>query len=232
MLIKYIIYCNAAMYIVSLFMNLQNLSLSLNPMHFLSPGSNSLLVMGATGTIPIDQFHRWWSLLSANYLHGGILHIVFNMIALKQIAPMIIREYGVHRMFVIFTVSGCIGFYISYLAGIPLTIGSSASICGLIGAALYYGKSRGGTYGRAVYKHTGGWAAGIFLFGFLVPGINNWGHGGGMIAGGFMGLALGYREKYFENTFHNILFRICVLATGVTLIWAVSSGLFYRFFSH
>ena len=117
--------------------------------------------MGATGVIPIDRMQRWWSLLSANYLHGGILHIFFNMIAFRQIAGLIVREYGIHRTFVLYTLGGTLGFLISYLAHTPFTIGSSAAVCSLIGAALYYGKSRGGLYGNIVYKQIGGWAAGI-----------------------------------------------------------------------
>jgi rhomboid protease GluP len=104
---------------------------------------------------------------------------------------LVIREYGTHRMIVIYTLSGVGGFLVSYLAGVGFTIGASAAVCGLIGAALYYGKSRGGIYGQAVYRQVGGWALGIVLFGLLVPGINNWAHGGGMAAGILMGLLSG-----------------------------------------
>jgi len=66
--------------------------------------------LGATGTIPIDALNRWWTLISANYLHGNILHIFFNMFAFKQIAPLVVQEYGVYRMFVLYTLGGAIGF--------------------------------------------------------------------------------------------------------------------------
>lgn len=230
-LIKLIIYCNAVMYIFCLLIYPKQLSLSSNPLNFLSPGSSSLLMLGATGTIPIDRFHRWWTLLSANYLHSGILHIVFNMIAFRQISPLIVREYGIYRMFIIYTLSGCLGFFISYLAGVPFTIGASASVCGLIGAAVYYGKSRGGDYGLAVYKQTGGWAVSIFIFGLLMPGINNWGHGGGMFAGAMVGLIMGYQDKRPERALHKFFFSICLAATGITLAWAITTGLYYRLFT-
>lgn len=177
-IIKAIIYANIGMYIISLLFNSRLPGLSFNPFYILSPENKSLLLLGATGTIPVDKIHGWWTIVSANYLHGGILHILFNMFAFSQIAPLISREYGVYRMFIIYTLSGIIGFRISYLAGVAFTIGASAAICGLIGAAIYYGKSRGGTYGQAIYRQIGGWAIGIMLFGFVVPGINNWGHGG------------------------------------------------------
>jgi rhomboid protease GluP len=186
------------------------------------------VLLGATGTIPIDHLHRWWSLVSANYLHGGIFHILFNMLALRQIAPLVLREYGVNRMVILYTLSGVIGFFVSYLAGVMLTIGASAAVCGLIGATLYYGKSRGGAYGQAIYRQIAGWALGILVFGFLIPGVNNWGHGGGIGAGIVLGLLLGYQERKRERLFHKTLAGICVLLTVMILVWAVVSGIYYR----
>ncbi len=181
-IINYILYVNVAFYIFSLVLSPTALGLSANPLSFLSPSSNSLVILGATGTIPIGRLHWWWTLLSASYLHGGLLHIAFNMLALKNLGPFVVREYGVNRFFIIYTITGIAGFYLSYLAGVSLTIGASASICGLIGATLYYGKSRGDLYGETIYKQVMGWVVGLALFGFMVPGINNWGHGGGIVS--------------------------------------------------
>jgi rhomboid protease GluP len=213
------------MFILSVLMSPTSTGFSMNPFSFLSPGDRSLLLLGATGSIPIDRFHRWWTLLSANYLHASILHIFFNMIAFYQIAPLIVQEYGIYRMISIFTLSGVGGYVLSYFAGIPFTLGASAAVCGLIGAALYYGKSRGGYFGQMVYRQVGGWALGIFIFGFFFPGINNWAHGGGLICGVLMGFLLGYQERISENQFHKGLAGICALATLATLIWAICTSL-------
>ena len=228
-LIKAIVFLNLGMYVISLLFYPWSSGFSLNPLSLFSPSNKSLLVLGATGTIPIDRFHRWWSLVTANYLHGGIFHILFNMIALSQIAPLVIREYGAHRMVILYTLSGVIGFWVSYLAGVAFTIGASAAVCGLIGASLYYGKSRGGIYGKAIYKQIGAWALGLFIFGLLVPGINNWGHGGGIVAGAMLGFLLGYEEKRRERRFHRILAGFCVVATLLILLWAIGSGIYFRF---
>lgn len=217
---------NVAMYVLSLLFNPGSTGLSINPLSFLSPDNRSLLLLGATGTIPIVRFHRWWTLLSANYLHGSILHLIFNMIALKQIGPFIIQEYGSYRTLVLYTLGGVFGYLVSFLFGVPFTIGASAAVCSLIGAALYYGKSRGGSYGQAVTSQIGGWAVGIFVFGFLVPGINNWGHGGGMLAGILLGFLLGYNERRPENLMAKIIALICVVCTALVLIWAVFTGFY------
>lgn len=227
-IIRTLIYVNAGMYLISLVYNPSTMGLSANPFRFLSPSSRALLVLGSTGTVPIDQWHRWWTLLSANYLHGGILHILFNMMALHQIGPLVLREYGANRLIILYTFGGVIGFFISYLAGVRFTLGASAAVCSLIGASLYYGKSRGGTYGHAIYKQISGWVLGLFLFGFLVPGINNWGHGGGLGAGIILGLLLGYQERIRENLLHKILAAICVILTIVILLWATTSSFYYR----
>jgi len=227
-LIRLIIYTNIAMYVITLLFSPGFRHFSLNLISMLSPSDRSLVLLGATGTIPIDRLHRWWSLIAANYLHGGILHIFFNMAALRQIAPLINREYGPYRMFSIYTIGGVTGFAASYVAGVSLTIGASAAVCALIGAALYYGKSRGGLYGQAIYRQIGGWAIGLFVFGFIIPGINNWGHGGGILGGVLLGFLLGYNEKTKERFHHRIIAGICMAATLITLGWAVISGCYFR----
>ncbi len=227
-LISLITYANVAMFVLSLLINPTLSSFSLNPFALLSPDSRSLILLGATGTYPISQLDRWWSLLSASYLHGGILHIFFNMIALRQVGPLISQEYGASRFFLIYTISGILGFWISYLAGIPLTIGASAAVCGLLGSAIYYGKSRGGAYGSMIYGQISGWVISIFIFGFFMPGINNWGHGGGLIAGVMLGFLVGYNERKRESVHHKILAGICFVLTAAVLAWASITALLYR----
>jgi rhomboid protease GluP len=225
--VKMLIGINIGMYVISILFNPRATGLSMNPLTFLSPSENSIFILGATGTVPIDEYHRVWTLISASFLHGGILHIFFNMAALRQLAAVVNREYGVYRMFVIYTVSGIVGFLISYLAGVAFTIGASASVCGLVGALLYYGKSRGGIYGRHLYRQIFIWVIFLFVFGLVVPGINNWGHGGGILAGIISGYLAGYQEKKRENIIHKTLAGLCAATTLAVLFWAVGSSVYY-----
>ncbi len=222
--INFIVYVNVAMFVFSILLSLNKIGFSANPLHFLSPGNQSLLLLGSSGTVPLFQLHNWWSLVSANYLHGSFLHILFNMMALRQLGPLVIQEYGIYRMFTIYTMGGCIGYLISSFAGVNFTIGASAAICSLIGSLLFYAKSRGGTYGQNLFNQVRGWAISIFVFGFIVPGINNWGHGGGMLAGAFLGYILQYREKIQENIRHKIIGSICLIVTGLVLAWSLLRG--------
>ena len=224
--IWWIIYLNIGMYIISLLIYPFTPGSSSGFLSFLAPHYKSLFLLGGTGTYPINEYHRWWTLLSANYLHGGIFHIFLNMMALRQLAVFVTNEYGTYRMVIIYTFSGIIGFFISYLAGVPSTIGASAAICGLIGSILYYAKSRGGSYGRAVYRQVITWVVILFIIGFIGRGfINNWGHGGGILAGLLLGYLLGYRERVQEKLIHKSLAGMCAAATILVLIWAVITGL-------
>jgi len=230
LMVKSIIGVNIAIYVISLLLNPKGFGLALNPLTFLSPSGQILELLGATGKVPIDAYQRYWTLVSANYLHGGILHIFFNMAAFRQLGLLVAREYGVHRMFIIYTLGGVIGFFVSYLASVPWTIGASASVLSLAGALLYYGKSRGGVYGRTLYKQIGIWVIILFLFGIMVPVINNWGHGGGIAAGIALGFLLGYQERKKENVFHKLLAGSCAIITVLVLGWAVAGGVYFRFF--
>ncbi|MBU0971172.1 MAG: rhomboid family intramembrane serine protease [Proteobacteria bacterium] len=225
-LLKGIIYTNIFVFIISLIYSGKNMVMSINPFHALTPSMDVLNFLGASGTIPIKHFHAWWSLITANWLHGSLLHILFNMLALKTIAPLVMQEYGLFRMFTIYTVSGAAGFYLSYLGHVPLTIGASAGLCGLIGALLYFGKSRGGDWGQRVFQQTAGWIFSLLLFGFLIPNINNWGHGGGLGAGICLGWLFGYREKRKEHLLERIFSLFLMLVTALLLVRSVAQGLF------
>lgn len=227
-LVKSIITINVLLYILSLIIS-KKAGMTFNPLGMLSPDDTSLLLLGGTGTIPLDRYGRGWTLLAANYLHGGIFHIIFNMMALKQIGPWVIQEYGISRMFIIYTSGGICGYVVSYLAGIPFTIGASAAVCSLIGALLYYGRSRGGTYGSAVYREVSGWVISLVLFGLIMPGINNWAHGGGIVGGIVVGMVLGYEEQRREKAGYRILALLCALATVAVLAWAVFGTLMLKF---
>jgi rhomboid protease GluP len=222
-LVKAIITINLVYFTISVLLSIRGAGVS----GFLSPSQGSLLLLGATGTYPIDYYGRYWTLISANYLHGGILHIVFNLMAFSQLAPKVSGEYGSSRMFSIYSIGGVIGYVVSYMAGVPFTIGASGAVCGLIGALLYYGKSRGGVYGGALYREVSGWVISLFMFGLIFPGINNWAHGGGILGGIIAGALIGYNERRRENNFDHALALLCGLVTISVLGWAVMRAYIY-----
>src|SRR6185503_19775889 len=120
----------------------------------LGPNGFASEALGASGAFPVFYQHRWWTLLSAGWLHGGALHILFNLMWVRQLGPAVEDMYGGARMVIIYTLSSATGFLLSSFmaayAPIPFfsggwhTLGASAPIFGLLGALVYYGR-RGGS---------------------------------------------------------------------------------------
>jgi rhomboid protease GluP len=218
--LKAIIGVNIVMYLVSLALSGKGVNLSLNPFSALSPSTKALVFLGASGTFPIATFGNWWSVITANWLHGSLLHIIFNMLAIRTLAPLIMQEFGILRMFSIYTLSGAAGFLLSVFGNVSLTIGASAGICGLIGAAMYFGKSAGGPWGALVYKQTSGWVMMLILIGFLMPNINNWGHAGGFLSG----IALAWIFKYLNQRRENPLDYILAISLGALTLWLLMTS--------
>jgi rhomboid protease GluP len=180
----------------------------------LSPSAEAMFALGATGSLPW-QLGRWWTLLTAIYLHGGILHVLFNVLMVRQLGPAVEELYGPSRVAVIFTVAGVAGFVASNFVGHPLTIGASGSIFGLLGAMVAFGQKRGGTFGALVLRQYGQWALLLFVLGFLMPGVNNVAHAGGFIGGFVAGLGLALAEHRAETGLDQLLAVLCI---GLTLL--------------
>jgi len=182
----------------------------------LSPDPYILLQLGMTGAVPWSIGH-WWTLITAIYLHGGLLHILFNVMWIRQLGPTVEELFGISRSFLIFTLSGIFGYFVSNFAGITYTIGASGSIFGLLGALVYYGRKRGGTFGMSIYKQTGQWALVLFIIGFVMPGgiVNNFAHGGGFVGGYLSASLLGFIEIKKENRTHQLL---AFGAIGLTIL--------------
>ena len=152
----------------------------------------SLFLFGASGAIPVFGSGRWWTVLSAAWLHAGVLHILFNMMWVRDLAPATARLYGPGRAVIIYTVSAVTGFAASslagaflpslprFLAGAGFTVGASAPIFGLIGALLCYGRRGGSSH---IGQQAKSLAIMMAIFGFIIPGIDNWAHGGGFAGG-------------------------------------------------
>jgi rhomboid protease GluP len=190
----------------------------------LSPSIDSLLALGATGSLAWQLGH-WWTLLTAIYLHGNVLHILFNVLWIRQLGPAVEQMYGPSRLVIIFTVAGVTGFLASNLLGLPLTIGASGSIFGLLGAMVAFGQKRGGTYGAMILRQYGQWALLLFVLGFMMQGVNNVAHAGGFVGGFAAGLVLALAERRAESGFDHLLAAACIAVTLLGFGLAIWSAL-------
>jgi rhomboid protease GluP len=220
------------MYGLSLLLSGPNVILMAGIMNILMPGQQSLMVLGASGAWPVFLAGRWWTVLSASWLHGSLLHIVFNLMWIRQLAPEVGELYGPGRMVIIYTVAGVAGFGLTSIfgflfAGIPflqgaqITVGASASIFGLLGALVYYGRRSGSS---VVHQQAKSFALVLFLFGFIPgTGIDNYAHAGGFIGGYLAGRVLDplkpERVKHIATALVCLALSILSIVASVVLGW-------------
>ena len=195
-----------------------------------SPDIRVLATFGASGGLPVFGLDRWWTVLSAGWLHGGVLHILFNMMWVRQLAPATADLYGPGRMIIIYTASSVSGFALSsfayvylprlfFLSGSQITVGASAAIFGLLGAMVYYGRRGGSSHiGRQALS----FAVILGLFGLVMPGIDNYAHGGGF-AGGYLAARVLDPLKP-ERIDHLVIGLVCLAASLLSVVASVLSG--------
>jgi len=189
--------------------------------NLLPPSRESSLRFGATGPVPVWQLGRWWTVLSAGWLHANLLHIYFNLSWLRVLAPGVAELYGQSRMVILYTVSSAFAFLLSSTIGpfIPFgakstVVGASAAVFGLLGALIWYGHATGS---QRLRNQVWGWVAGGIVFGFLFPGmIDNVAHLGGFAGGYIAAQMLDPRKP--ERPVHVALAIICLVATVAAIV--------------
>jgi rhomboid protease GluP len=127
-----------------------------------------------------------WRLITPIFLHGSILHIGFNMYALFAIGPTLERFYGRGRYLALFMLSGFAGNVMSFMFTQSPSLGSSTAIFGLIGAEgvlIYQNREIFGSIARRALTQVVVIAVVNLIIGVTIPGIDIWGHIGGLIGG-------------------------------------------------
>jgi rhomboid protease GluP len=213
-----------ALYIVSLLLDPGAALRPRGPFDLFAPTGRALDLLGMTGAFASAQ-GRWWTLLTAIYLHGSLLHILFNVLWIRQLGPAVQEAYGSARLMIIFTVAGVGGFILSNAAGVPFTIGASGSIFGLLGAMVAFGRRRGGLFGTMVLRQYGQWALIMFIFGFFMSGVNNLAHAGGFVGGLAAGWMMSMAERRAETTADHLLAGASIVVTVLAFLLAFWTGL-------
>jgi rhomboid protease GluP len=148
----------------------------------LAPSSRALWMLGMTSGAALHNGH-WYTVLSATFLHGGLLHIGFNLLWIRSIGPTVEDGFGSARYFIIFMAAAVGGFFFSNaLSGAP-TIGASGGIFGLLAATVVYGRSHGTHLGDAISRQALLWAGLLLVLGFMGSHTNNLAHLGGFACG-------------------------------------------------
>jgi rhomboid protease GluP len=151
---------------------------------FMGLDQRTLIEFGAKMPLGSGLF-AWWRLITAGFLHGGLLHIGMNMWVLFDVGAQVEEVYGTSRMLVIYFVSNVCGFYASSIWSRAISVGASAALMGLIGAMIALSLHHRSELTAAIRRQYIRWVIYILILG-LLPGIaiDNAAHIGGL-AGGF-----------------------------------------------
>ncbi|MGE0872955.1 MAG: rhomboid family intramembrane serine protease [Kofleriaceae bacterium] len=167
--------------------------------HPLNPTPQQLIDAG--GELPNRTLTgEWWRLGAAMFLHGGVLHLLVNMVCLYQ-GRIVERIFGKPGFTAIYLSAGLLGGVVSLLVRSPyvVSVGASGAVFGVYGAFGAFLWLRRSMIEETAWKNASRGMAGFvalnLLFGATVSGINLTAHIGGLVAGFVAGAALLVREN-------------------------------------
>jgi rhomboid protease GluP len=172
-----IIAINIMLYVVTAYLSLVYAGGSI-----FSSDTEVLVLLGAKVNDLISQ-GQYFRLISCMFLHGGIMHLAVNMYSLYAIGPMVEQAYGKAKYLAIYFIAGICSSMLSYVYSPSISIGASGAIFGLLGAVLIFAiKSKGKTGSGLIMNILVVIVVNIFI-GMQLPGIDYFGHIGGLIGG-------------------------------------------------
>jgi rhomboid protease GluP len=193
---------------------------------YISPQSG-ILQYGASVPWSFMQ-GQWWRLVTAGFLHSGILHILMNSWVLFDLGAEVEQIYGTSRLMVFYFISTVTGFLFSSKFGFNQSVGSSAGIFGLIGAMLAFGFTDRSSLGAAVKALYVRWLVYLMVLSFI-PGVDFRAHIGGLSGGFVVGwLASTPRARLmWKESLLKGLAAACLALTALSfamMFWSMTGG--------
>lgn len=170
---------NVFMYLITAFLSGNIIDSNTGVLVFLGAKVNPLIDSG--------QYYR---LITAAFLHGGLMHIGFNMYALTALGPLIESVFGRIKYLIIYFVSAISSSYLSYMFSDSISVGASGAIFGLLGASLVFAVKSQDKVGRAFINNIMSVIVVNLIIGFSMANVDNFGHIGGLIGGFVVSLIL------------------------------------------
>jgi rhomboid protease GluP len=169
---------------------------------------------------PLISEGEWWRLITAGFLHGGLLHILMNTWVLFDLGAQVEEVYGASRMWVIYLLSSILGFYVSAVwSPMAPSVGASAALFGLIGAMIALGVRYRSALGAAIRGIYIRWAIYGLIFS-LIGNIDMAAHIGGLIGGFGIAYAAGLprAERSITERAWRIAAVLCIFLTVVAFL--------------
>ena len=194
-------------------------------------GSENQDVLLAFGAMfgPLIASGEYWRLFTAMFLHVGAMHLIFNGIGLLLFGRLAERIFGIYRFVIIYLLAGLSGSVASYaFNNVAIGAGASGAIFGILGALAAFYLIRRDTLGDMGRQNLVGLlviAAFNLVFGFTVPGIDNWAHLGGLVGGILLGLLLAPHYKAVSMGFFGGSTKIVDTTSLLKRWWVVPLAL-------
>ncbi len=189
------------------------------PFGTLSPGAEVALGLELPALVHQGE---WWRLVTAGFLHGGLLHIAMNCWSLFILVTEVEQFYGTSRMIVAYVASTFLGFYFAYRVGTP-ALGASAAAFGMFGIMLAMGlRERANPLVQAIRAHYLNWLV-IGLVLSLMPGISLAAHLGGLLGGFIIGAIAGLPG--LPGSSRETLWKALAAAGILLVVYAFSADL-------
>jgi rhomboid protease GluP len=189
----------------------------------------SLVRLGALYA-PLIYAGQWWRLVTAVFLHGGLIHIAFNLWCLFDLGPAVESLFKTPKFIFMYLVTGVFGFVVSLWWRPGLSIGASGAILGLIGvliSASFHHGSIGKEYRGQLWK----WVMYIAILGLLMPGTDNAAHAGGLVSGLLLGYVIPEGEpdtRAGENLWNALAMLSVLIIAGSFVLMALQMNAPYR----
>jgi len=157
---------------------------------------SQMLIRWGSNFGPYTADGQWWRLLSAAFLHGGLVHLAVNMLTLADVGRLCERLFGSGRFLTLYLLSGLAGSAASLWWNPQVnSVGASGALFGVLGATLVFMLDRrNGIDPGAMKAHAASMAVFIaygVINGLASTNIDNAAHLGGLAAGAVLGFALG-----------------------------------------
>jgi rhomboid protease GluP len=147
---------------------------------------------------PAVREGQLYRLVTAMFLHGGLIHIGFNMMILMDIGPVVEEVYGSARYLFLYTATGIVGYLFTTFSpfrSYPVqSVGASGAILGIVGLMIAITTRRGGASMQALRSRLISWIVSIFVLGFFLRIVDNSAHLGGLASGFLLGKVFADRE--------------------------------------
>lgn len=192
-----LIFINILFYVLSIISNSFYNSMVLNPSKILN-----------------GEYYR---LLSCIFMHGGIIHLLCNMYCLYVIGPQVESFFGKIKYIVIYLLSGIIGSLMSLSITNSISLGASGAIFGLLGSILYFGYHYRVYLSQAIKSQIIPLIVLNIFLGFILNGVDNAAHIGGLIGGILVSMMVGV--KYKSSTMEKVNGLILTIIFTLFLIY-------------